>query len=115
MKKILITLMLLPTLSHANTQNHNVYLHKAGIDTSMYNKIEVPNFASTATQSALASQALASELKAKRQRKKDAEYAKDLIAATNGMKHINADNILPLIDKYPDRSNELLDLLKNSN
>ena len=101
-----------PSLAVANTQTHNIYVHKAGIDTSIYNQPQAqPDFSQL--------NGLASKIKAKRDAKKtekrNSDYSLDLIDATEGLKNINTDTIRPLIQKYPEKSGELLKLLKEAN
>lgn len=119
-KLILITaIALTPFVVLANTQTHNVYVYKSGIDTSMYSKIETPDFVGSAQQGAQEGFAIGQAIKAKREAKKaeqrQAQYATDLIQGTGGLKNISADTILPLIQKYPEKSSELLNMLKDTN
>src|SRR5690606_24343691 len=114
MKKLLMAVLFFSTLSTANTQTHNVYIHKSGIDTSIYKNQQQ---ASTTDFSQLNN--LTQRVREKREAKKVAErqsaYSLDLLDATDGLKNINVDNIRPLIQKYPEKSEELLEMLRKAN
>lgn len=110
-KLILIFAMFAPVLTIADTQTHNVYIHKTGIDTSMYNTKQVaPDFSGL--------ESLGKRFRDKRnvdkEIKKEAEYSKELIALTNGFDNVTTENILYLLEKYPDKSKELMQILKQS-
>lgn len=112
MKKVFLMILFLPSLVVANTQTHNIYAHKTGIDTSIYSQPQVqPDFSQL--------NGLAKKVRQKREAKKATErqstYSLDLIDATDGLKNINTDTIRPLIQKYPEKSDELLRLLKEAN
>jgi len=119
MKKLISTLLLISPFAAANTQTHNVYVYKSGVDTSMYSKIETPDFVGSAQQGAQEGFAIGQAIKAKREAKKaeqrQAQYATDLIQGTGGLKNISTETILPLIQKYPEKSSELLNMLKDTN
>lgn len=118
MKKLLLIVLLAPSFSAANIQTHNVYVHKSGIDTNIPMMGRIPESTGSAQDGVQEGFALGQAIKAKREAKKNkeyqAQYTTDLIQGTGGLKNISADTILPLIQKYPDKSTELLEMLKNA-
>lgn len=110
-KLILIFAMFAPVLTIADTQTHNVYIHRTGIETSMYNTKQVaPDFSGLESLG----KRFRDKRNADKEIKKEAEYSKELIALTNGFDNVTTENILYLLEKYPDKSKELMQILKRS-
>ncbi|MEO9347976.1 hypothetical protein [Acinetobacter radioresistens] len=110
MQKILITTLLFLVSTFSFAETHQVYVQKSGLDTSMYNTQQTkPDFSQL--------NGLAERVRAKRNAKKEAEqdakYTTDLINGTNGLRNISPETILPLVQKYPEKSTQLLEILKN--
>lgn len=110
MDKVIYSLILIFLSMYAQAESVDVYVHdNKGIDTSIYRN---------QTQPADLGQVngLIAKIKAKRDAKnhdkRESEYTLDLIDSTNGLKNVSADTIRPLIQKYPEKSSELLNMLK---
>lgn len=110
-KLIFIFAMFAPVLATANIQTHNVYVHKAGIDTSMYGNMRTPK--PVDYSALLASDANAkARVRAREADKRQSQYATDLITQTDSFKNVTSETILPLIQKYPENSDKLLEMLQ---
>lgn len=112
MKKIIGALLFLScSVIHAQTYTHNVYVHKAGIDTSIYQTRPVQMDPKPIND-------LVEKIKLKREARqkseREAQYATDLISTTDGLKNISQESILPLIQKYPEKSSDLINLLEKN-
>lgn len=117
MKRILLITLLIPIFAHAEVQTHHVIVSDAKSLTPLMT--QSPDFVGAAQQGAQEGFAIGQAIKAKREAKKaeqrQAQYATDLIQGTGGLKNISADTILPLIQKYPEKSSELLNMLQSEN
>jgi len=112
---LIVAIALTPFSVLANTQTHHVYIHKAGIDTSIY-QVQSPDIVGATREGVQEGLAFGAAIKAKREAKKaeqrQSQYTSDLIQSTNGLKEISPDTISPLIQKYPEKTDQLLELLQ---
>lgn len=100
----------------AETYTHNVYVHKAGVDPNIILQGQAQAQQQIAENNKRFNSILDGIVERHRQKKADerkAAFTSELIVATNGLQDVSIDTLSPLLKKYPDYSDQILQILQS--